>query len=94
MHATLTKGHHTKENRTKGSLRTSRHANYVRSASPVVRREVFLFAIIERKDLAELTNFTVTPRAGLKPMQPMQLHWAPRLLVWVDYSFLPDTPCA
>jgi len=21
----------------------------------------------------------VTPRAGLKPMQPMQLHWAPRL---------------
>jgi len=27
-------------------------------------------------------------RAGLKPMQ---LHWAPRLGVWVDYSFLPDT---
>jgi len=31
------------------------------------------------------------PRAGLKPMQ---LHWAPRHGVWVDGSFLPDTPCA
>jgi len=30
-------------------------------------------------------------RAGLKPMQ---VHWAPRHGVWVDYSFLPDTPCA
>jgi len=28
-------------------------------------------------------------RAGLKPMQPMQLHWAPRHGVWVDCSFLP-----
>jgi len=26
-------------------------------------------------------------------MQPTQLHWTPRLGVWVDYSFLPDTPC-
>jgi len=49
-------------------------------------------------------------RAGLKPMQPMQLHWAPRLWgpaplwprasvaprhgVWVDGSFFSDTPCA
>jgi len=32
-------------------------------------------------------------RAGLKPMQPMQLHWTPRHGVWVDCSFLPDTPC-
>jgi len=37
--------------------------------------------------------------AGLKPMQPTQLHWAPHLWdlrhgVWVAYSFLPDTPCA
>jgi len=30
-------------------------------------------------------------RPGLKPMQ---LHWAPRYGVWVDCSFLPDTPCA
>jgi len=35
-----------------------------------------------------------TIRAGLKPMQPMQLHWVPRHGVWVDCSFLPDTPCA
>jgi len=27
-------------------------------------------------------------------MQPMQLHWTPRHGVWVNYSFLPDTPCA
>jgi len=33
-------------------------------------------------------------RAGLEPMQPMQLHWAPRHGVLVDYSFLPDTPYA
>jgi len=32
--------------------------------------------------------------AGLKPMQPMQLRWALRHGVWVDNSFLPDTPCA
>ena len=25
-------------------------------------------------------------RAGLKPMQSLQLHWAPRRYVWVDYS--------
>jgi len=30
-------------------------------------------------------------RVGLKPMQ---LHWALRHGVWVDCSFLPDTPCA
>jgi len=29
-------------------------------------------------------------RASLKPMQPMQLHWAPRHSVWVECSFLPD----
>jgi len=29
----------------------------------------------------------LTIRAGLKPMQPMQLHWAPRHGVWVDHSF-------
>jgi len=33
-------------------------------------------------------------RTGLKSMQPMQLHWPPRRGVWVDYSFLPVTPCA
>jgi len=33
----------------------------------------------------------VLNRAGVKPMQ---LHWAPRHGVWVDCSFLPDTPCA
>jgi len=40
-------------------------------------------------------RFRGTPvdRAGLKPMQPMQLHWAPCHVVWVDCSFLPDTPC-
>ena len=27
---------------------------------------------------------TATSRAGLKPVQPMQLHWAPRHGVWVD----------
>ena len=32
-------------------------------------------------------------RAGLKPTQPMQLHWTPRHGVWVNCSFLPDTPC-
>jgi len=32
-------------------------------------------------------------RAGLVPMQPMQLPWAPRHVVWVAYSFLPNTPC-
>jgi len=31
-------------------------------------------------------------RADLKPMQPVQLHWAPRHGVWVSCSFLPDTP--
>jgi len=30
-------------------------------------------------------------RAGLRPMQPMQLHWAPRHAVWAGCSFLPDT---
>jgi len=35
-----------------------------------------------------------TRRAGLKPMQPMQLHWAPPHGVWLDGSFLPDTLCA
>jgi len=29
---------------------------------------------------------------GLKPMQPMQLHWATRHGVWAGCSFLPDTP--
>jgi len=33
-------------------------------------------------------------RASLKPMQPTQLHRAPRHGVWVDCSFLPDTRCA
>ena len=37
-------------------------------------------------------------RAGLKPMEPMQLHWAPRLgaprhAACAGCSFLPDTPC-
>ena len=36
----------------------------------------------------------VTVRAGLKPMQPMQLHWAPRHGVWEGYSFSPDTHSA
>jgi len=31
-------------------------------------------------------------RAGLKPMQPMKLPWVARHSVWVDCSFLPDTP--
>jgi len=40
---------------------------------------------------------TYVNRAGLKPMQPMRLHWAPRF--WGPrakqvVSFLPDTPCA
>jgi len=26
-----------------------------------------------------LTLLFANPRAGLKPMQPMQLHWAPRV---------------
>ena len=38
----------------------------------------------------KMPHVTAT-RAGLKPMQ---LHWAPRHGVWVDCSFLPDTPCA
>jgi len=39
-------------------------------------------------------------RAGLKPMQPMRLHWASRLwgpramVLGQVVSFLPDTPCA
>jgi len=33
-------------------------------------------------------------RTGFKPVQPMQLHWAPRHGVWVYRSFLPDAPCA
>ena len=33
-------------------------------------------------------------RVGLKPMQHMQLHWAPRHGVCAGYSFVPDTPCA
>jgi len=33
-------------------------------------------------------------RAGLKPMQPMRLHWAPRHGVSAGCSILPDTLCA
>ena len=38
-------------------------------------------------------------RAGLKPMQPMRLHWAlrlwgPRAMCLDSCSFLPNTPCA
>jgi len=33
-------------------------------------------------------------RAGLKPIQPMQLHWTPRHGFWVNRSFLSDTPGA
>ena len=36
---------------------------------------------------------TLTGRVGVKPMQPMQLHWPPRHGVWVDCSFLSNTPC-
>jgi len=43
--------------------------------------------------LLELEHRTQA-RAGLKPMQPMQLHWAPRHGVWEDCSVLPHTPCA
>jgi len=32
-----------------------------------------------------------THRAGLKTMQPMHLHWAPRHGVYVDCSFFRDT---
>ena len=32
-------------------------------------------------------------RAGLKSMQPMRLHWAPRHGGWAGCLFLPDTPC-
>jgi len=44
-------------------------------------------------------NLNTTNRAGLKPVQPMQLHWArasgaPRHGVCVNCSFLPDTPSA
>jgi len=40
-------------------------------------------------------NAILSDRAGLKPMQPTQLHWGPRYNgVWVDCSFLPDIPCA
>jgi len=55
---------------------------------PFVRWTIYLH------QCAESQNWIVLRRAGLKPMQPMQLHWAPRHGVWVDYSFLPDTPCA
>jgi len=34
-----------------------------------------------------------TVKAGLKPMQPMQLHSAPRHGGWAGCSFLSDTPC-
>jgi len=33
-----------------------------------------------------------TLSAGLKPMQPVQLHWAPRHGVRAGCSVLPDTP--
>jgi len=33
-------------------------------------------------------------RAGLKPMNPMQLHYAPRHGGRTCCSFLPDNPCA
>ena len=32
-------------------------------------------------------------RAGLKSMQPMLLHWAPRHDIWIGCSFFPNTPC-
>ena len=58
---------------------------------------------ISRHYTAQLANFfkgwccddlLVAIRAGLKPMQPMQLHWAPHHGVWVSCSYLPDTPCS
>jgi len=33
-------------------------------------------------------------RTGLKPMQPMWLHWDLRHGGWKGCLFLPDTPCA
>ena len=48
----------------------------------------------DRLETYLLHLFAHTGRAGFKPMQPMQLHWAPHHGVWVDCSFLPDTPCA
>jgi len=41
---------------------------------------------------AKPTHGALLSRAGLKPMQLMQLHWVPRQGVWVDCSFSPDTP--
>jgi len=41
-----------------------------------------------------LSALVIIIRTGLKQMQPMQLHWAPRHCVWVDCSFFPDTTCA
>jgi len=38
----------------------------------------------------QVTKHVCEPRAGLKPMQ---VHWAPRHGVWVDCSFVPNTPC-
>ena len=78
----------------------SNHCTYedmfVKSKLEVERQKIeisFLLkmslASVKRSSLlrSESPNRFVT-RAGLKPMQPMQLHWAPRHSVWVDQGFL------
>jgi len=49
---------------------------------------MILLSVFDKELTIVSISVTVSAcRAGLKPMQPMQLHWAPRHGVWADYSF-------